>query len=65
MTKVMTHYNVECLKCGAVPKVMTSVGVVTMCPECFLEEFHTDDPVKEEREKYLHWLDVHKEMANV
>lgn len=58
-------YNAECLRCNEVKKEMVAVGVIIMCDECFKIEFHTDDPVREERDKYLYWVNVHKEEAKI
>lgn len=54
-------HNSTCLKCGRLERAMVGLGPLVMCNGCFNEEFLTDDPVVEEREKYLHWLDVYKE----
>jgi len=61
-SKPRIHYNVCCLKCKALERTMVAIGTLVMCDKCFGEEFHTDDPVMEEREKYLHWLEVYKEV---
>lgn len=58
------HYNTECLKCNNVFKYMVRVGVLVFCDNCFKEEFKSSDPVREEREKYKHWLHFQTEKVN-
>lgn len=66
MSKPMVHHNSECIKCSAVNKRMVRVGYyVVFCVPCFSFEFVTDDPVHEEREKYLHWMRLYREKAEV
>jgi len=56
------HYqNVECLKCGAIERDMIRVGCLYFCPICATDEFTTDNPVDDEREVYLKWLNKYKE----
>lgn len=50
------HHNAECIKCEALEKEMIRVGAVIFCRKCVSEEFNSDDPVRQERERYLHWL---------
>ena len=57
--KILGHRNAECIKCDVVLLHMIRVGALVMCPPCFEAEFKTDDPVRKERTKYLHWLSVY------
>ena len=60
--KSIFHYqNVECLKCAAIERDMIRVGCLYFCPTCAFDEFKTEDPVYDEREKYLEWLNKWKE----
>jgi len=52
------HHNAECVKCGTIEKEMVRIGAVIFCNGCVGDEFSSDDPVQEERERYLHWLRV-------
>ena len=56
LDSIHPHFNADCLKCGCVVKEMLRVGSIVFCPECFNSEFHSEDPVHDEREKYLKWL---------
>ena len=60
MNKVFTYHNCDCLKCKVVHNEMVGVGSLVFCNLCFLNEFKTDNPVIEERELYLKWLDINK-----
>jgi len=63
VSKPRRIWNMACVKCEAVPLEMVLVGAVAMCLTCFSEEFVSDDPVHEERTKYLEWL--HKRNAKL
>ena len=54
--RLFAHRNAECVKCEVILRDMVRIGAIIMCPSCFEEEFSTDDPVREERPKYFHWL---------
>ena len=59
-------HNMECLKCHTVEREMVSIGAycgIVMCNKCAQEEFSSTDPVREEREKYLYWLEIYKKSA--
>lgn len=55
--KVEFFDNSECLKCGIVEKKMVKIGAFVMCPKCLKEEFKTEYPTLEEKERYRFWLD--------
>ena len=55
---ISNYLNADCVKCGGVYKNMIRVGAFVMCSTCFKEEFGTTDPVRQERDNYLKWLDV-------
>jgi len=57
---VFAYHNADCVKCKVLEKDMVRVGVFVMCPKCFDLTFHSDNPVVEEREEYLKWLDVYQ-----
>ncbi len=56
MTKPKVLHNSDCIKCNIVEKEMVIIGAVVMCKNCYTTEFESDDPVKEERDNYLYWL---------
>jgi hypothetical protein len=49
------HYNGSCVKCDAIEKFMIRIGAVVFCAKCVREEFNSNDPIREERERYHHW----------
>ena len=49
-------HNAACVKCGLVEQEMVRVGAVIFCADCCREEFTSDDPVIDDREKYTDWL---------
>ncbi len=63
MSKMMVHHNAACLKCGALEAEMVRTGCLIFCKKCIEEEFTTDDPPRQEREKYRKWLKVYQEKA--
>jgi hypothetical protein len=54
--RIYVHHNAVCLKCGKIEEQMARVGALHFCFECVEKEFNTQDPVRQEREKYLKWL---------
>lgn len=52
------HHNADCVKCNAMHKEMVRVGAVIFCDKCVAEEFKSENPVTEERERYLLWLNI-------
>jgi hypothetical protein len=63
MSKPMVHYNTSCLRCGKLEKEMVRVGILTMCNDCFMVEFHTDDPVEKEKQNYYIWVKIYKKKS--
>jgi len=61
--KVRFFKNSECLKCKKIEKKMVMIGAFAMCPKCYHEEFETEYPVEEEKEKYRQCLDKWYEKA--
>ena len=56
-------YNASCIKCNGVYGEMVRIGCIVLCDKCFIVEFKTNDPVKQEREKYLKLVDaMHKKI---
>ena len=52
------YHNADCLKCGAIPKLLIRVGVLMFCNDCFVEEF--DSKAKErDKKKYSQWYEVY------
>ncbi len=48
--------NASCVKCDAINKEMIRIGAVIFCEDCAANEFSSDDPVIDERDKYTDWL---------
>lgn len=61
MSNYHTHHNSECVVCAALDAKMVRVGAVIFCNGCVERVFKTDNPVKDERETYLKWLNKRKE----
>ena len=61
--RIFAHYNAVCLKCGAIREQMARVGALFFCWKCVKEEFNTNDPVRQERARYLVWL--HKSLGPI
>jgi len=57
MSKPRPFYNASCIKCDAIEKIMMRIGAVIMCSKCSEETFKTEDPVMDEREVYLDYLE--------
>lgn len=57
MSSVAAIYNKDCLKCGKVEYMMVQIGSLVFCDGCFKETFKTPDPVSEERNIYLEWVE--------
>jgi len=53
-------YNSRCLLCSSVDYEMVRIGILVFCKKCAANEFRTLDPVREERERYLHFLRVYE-----
>lgn len=54
-SSVRMHANAECIVCKAIAKEMLSVGSLFFCFPCYRVEFKTEDPIREEKEKYSFW----------
>jgi hypothetical protein len=50
--------NAECVKCNKVEREMVRIGAVFFCGDCVKIEFNSDNPVRDERKKYLNWLHI-------
>jgi hypothetical protein len=48
--------NYSCLLCKAIRQKMIRVGAFILCRKCFVANFKSQDPVIEERDKYLELL---------
>uniref|UniRef100_A0A6M3XFM8 Uncharacterized protein n=1 Tax=viral metagenome TaxID=1070528 RepID=A0A6M3XFM8_9ZZZZ len=48
--------------CSSVDYEMVRIGVLVFCMKCAANEFRTLDPVREERERYLHFLRVYEKI---
>jgi len=57
MSKPRYFYNATCIECDAIEKIMVRIGTIVMCQSCHGKIFKTEDPVMEERPKYLHYLE--------
>jgi len=53
--------NVICVICLACRPEMRRVGAVYFCVDCCDRVFTTENPVKDEREKYLRYLKMQQE----
>jgi len=61
MSSVAVCYNNDCLKCGGVDLKMVRIATLIFCEKCFPEEFHTEDPVNQEKDTYLKWIEISKQ----
>jgi len=59
--KIRPFYNAKCLRCGKIEEEMVKIGALVFCNECSDYLFSTDDPVRQERDEYLKWLQKHHE----
>ena len=57
---ISVYNNEECLKCKVVNKEMRGVGCLVFCEKCCAIEFHSINPMKDERPKYLKWVEKRK-----
>jgi hypothetical protein len=57
-----TYHNAECIVCSALEPEMVRVGAVIFCSKCVKEQFSSENPVRDERETYLKWLNKRNEM---
>ena len=55
-THYYTHHNAECIVCDTLEREMVRVGAVIFCNKCVQEQFSSENPVRDERETYLKWL---------
>jgi len=54
--KIIEHET--CLKCGSLESTMIKIGVLTMCPKCWQEEFNAQEIYTQSEiyQNYVHWL---------
>lgn len=54
------YHNADCIKCSKLEKEMVIVGALIFCRECFISTFSTEDPIKNEYDIYLKYLEKYK-----